>query len=111
MMELGQFSIREHDRIGRLAVQYADIVVTIGVRARGFAKGALEAGMNPENIFEYDDAEQAGSELQTFIEAGDVLLVKGSQSIRAERLVEALMAEPERAEELLVRQGKEWKGI
>ncbi|HEU4677782.1 MAG TPA: UDP-N-acetylmuramoyl-tripeptide--D-alanyl-D-alanine ligase, partial [Candidatus Paceibacterota bacterium] len=36
MMELGQFSIREHERIGALAAKSADILVTIGVRARGF---------------------------------------------------------------------------
>ncbi len=111
MMELGQFSTREHERIGRLVPQSADILVTIGVRARGFSKGALEQGMPEKNIFEFDSAEQAGKELQQFIKAGDVLLVKGSQSIRAERFVEELMSEPERAEELLVRQGDIWKSI
>ncbi len=111
MMELGQFSIREHERIGRLIPHDADVLVTIGVRARGFSKGALEAGMNPKNIFEYDDPVTAGKELQTFIKPGDVLLVKGSQSIRAERFVEELMAESERAEDLLVRQGEMWKSI
>lgn len=111
MMELGQFSIQEHERIGKLVAQYADVLVTIGVRARGFSKGALHAGMGPKDIFEYDDALRAGREIQTFIKEGDVLLVKGSQSIRAERFVEELMIEPQRAEELLVRQGDEWKKI
>lgn len=111
MMELGQFSIREHQRIGRLIPAVADVLVTIGIRARGFSKGAIEAGMSEENIYEYDDALKAGREIQTFIKPGDVLLVKGSQSIRAERFVEELMAEPEKAEEMLVRQGKMWKMI
>ena len=109
MMELGQFSIREHERIGRLVAKSADVLVTIGVRARGFSKGAIEAGMDEAHIFEFDDALQAGKEMQTFIKAGDILLVKGSQSIRAERFVEELMAEPEKAEELLVRQDPMWK--
>lgn len=109
MMELGQFSIREHERIGTLMPQIVDILITIGVRARGFSKGAIEAGMDQKNIFEFDDALRAGRELQTFIQSGDVILVKGSQSIRAERIVEELMAEPERAEELLVRQDPLWK--
>ncbi len=111
MMELGQFSIREHERIGALVAQCADILVTVGIRARGYSKGAMEAGMNPKNIFEYDDALKAGQEIQTFIKPGDVLLVKGSQSIRAERFVEEIMANPKDAEELLVRQGKEWKAM
>lgn len=111
MMELGQFSVREHERIGALVAEHADVLVTIGVRARGFSKGAIEAGMSPEHVFEYEDAVRAGEEMQTFIRPGDVLLVKGSQSIRAERFVEELMAEPMKAEELLVRQGKAWKSI
>ncbi|MCF7815590.1 MAG: UDP-N-acetylmuramoyl-tripeptide--D-alanyl-D-alanine ligase [Candidatus Pacebacteria bacterium] len=111
MMELGQFSIREHERIGRIVAKSADILVTIGVRARSFSKGAIEQGMSEKNIFEFEDALQAGKELQTFIKSGDVLLVKGSQSIRAERFVEELMAEPELAEDLLVRQDAMWKSI
>ena len=109
MMELGQFSIREHERIGKLVAHTADTLITIGVRARGFSKGAIEEGMSEKNIAEFDDAQRAGKELQTFIKAGDVLLVKGSQSIRAERFVEELMAEPGRASELLVRQGQGWR--
>jgi hypothetical protein len=34
--------------------------------------------------------------------------VKASQGIRAERIVEEIMAEPELAPELLVRQDEEW---
>lgn len=111
MMELGQFSIQEHERIGRLLPKYVDVLVTIGVRARGFSKGALESGMSEKNIYEFDSALRAGKEIQTFIQAGDLLLVKGSQSIRAERFVEEIMAHPEEAEKLLVRQGKMWKQI
>ena len=109
MMELGQFSIREHERIGKLAAQSADILITIGVRARSFSKGALEEGMSAKNIFEFESALQAGKELQNFIKTGDVILVKASQSIRAERFVEEIMAEPEKAPILLVRQGQGWK--
>jgi len=35
--------------------------------------------------------------------------VKGSQGMRMERTVEEIMAEPERASNLLVRQEEEWK--
>lgn len=109
MMELGQYSIKEHERLGALAHESATLLMTIGVRARGFAKGALEDGMSEKKILQYDDAETAGRELQALIKAGDVILVKASQSIRAEKVVEEIMAEPERAEELLVRQGSAWR--
>jgi UDP-N-acetylmuramyl pentapeptide synthase len=108
-MELGNYSIVEHERIGAVVARSASLLMTIGVRARGFAKGALEHGMSEKKILQYDDAETAGRELQTLIKAGDVVLVKASQSIRAEKVVEEIMAEPEKAEELLVRQGSFWK--
>lgn len=111
MMELGQFSIREHERIGKIAGQSADILVTIGVRARGFSKGAIAGGLAEKNIFEFDNAVEAGREMQTFIRAGDVILVKGSQSIRAERFVLEIMADPESAPRLLVRQDQMWQNI
>lgn len=109
MMELGQFSTKEHERIGTLVSRYADKLVTIGVRARGFSAGARSAGMDEKHIREFSDVLEAGRELQTLIKPGDVLLVKGSQSIRGERFVEEIMAEPERAEGLLVRQDPMWK--
>ena len=43
------------------------------------------------------------------LQAGDMVLVKGSQGIRLEKLVEEIMAEPMKAEELLVRQSVAWK--
>lgn len=110
MLELGQYSIDEHLRIGAVAAECVDELVTVGVRARGIAEGALSAGMSEDHIMQYDDVAQAARELEYRIDAGDYILVKGSQGIRLERVVEEIMAEPERAEELLVRQDSFWKG-
>ena len=109
MLELGQYSIPEHERIGALAAQSADILMTLGVRARSIAEGALEYGMHEQQILQYDNGEQAANELEEMLEPGDVVLVKGSQGIRAEKIVEEVMAEPELASELLVRQSPMWK--
>lgn len=109
MLELGQFSVRAHLEAGERAAQCADVLMTVGVRARGIARGALTAGMDEERVFQYEDAHTAGKELQLMLEAGDVVLVKGSQSIRLERVVEEIMAHPEQAPELLVRQDVAWR--
>jgi UDP-N-acetylmuramoyl-tripeptide--D-alanyl-D-alanine ligase len=111
MLELGKFSTDEHLRIGSLVPKTAQILFTVGVRARAIAEGALAAGMSEKHIFQYDDALKAGRELQALITAGDMILVKASQGIRAERIVEEIMAEPEQAHELLVRQEKAWQDI
>jgi UDP-N-acetylmuramoyl-tripeptide--D-alanyl-D-alanine ligase len=109
MLELGRHSTAQHRRVGEQAAKQADILVTVGFRARDIAEGALNAGMVDSAIFQYEDAGRAGEELKNLIQEGDCILVKGSQSIRTERVVEELMAEPERASELLVRQDPEWK--
>ena len=109
MLELGQYSVREHERMGELAAHTVDMLVTVGVRSRGIARGALEHGLSPKVIFQYEEVERAGKELQEMLQAGDMVLVKGSQGIRLEKLVEEIMAEPDKADELLVRQSDAWK--
>lgn len=111
MLELGKYSSDEHKKIGATVPAIADALFTVGVRAKYIAEGAMAAGMSEENIFQYEDVARAGRELQGFLAPGDAVLVKASQSIRAERIIEEVMAEPERASELLVRQDKMWKQI
>lgn len=109
MLELGRFSAEEHEKIGTRAAAVADLLITVGVRARGIAEAALIAGLPEEKILQYDNAKQAGRELQTLLQPGDMVLVKASQGIRAEKIVEEVMAHPEDAETLLVRQSTTWK--
>jgi len=109
MLELGHFSSREHEKVGELVPKCADVLITLGVRSRKIAQVALEFGMNEEFIFQYDDVMRAGRELQNYLQPGDVVLVKASQSIRAEKIVEEIMADPELASELLVRQDEAWR--
>jgi UDP-N-acetylmuramyl pentapeptide synthase len=109
MLELGKFSSDEHKRIGAHIAEHFDMLLTVGVRARGFAEGALTHGMDESAIFQYEQVGRAGRELQAMLQPGDVVLIKASQGIRAERIVEEIMLEPERATELLVRQDPIWK--
>lgn len=111
MMELGQYSVKEHEKIGNLVAGVADVLITVGVRARGIAEGALHAGMRETKIFQYEDARSAGKDLEELLAEDDIVLIKGSQSIRAERVVEEVMASPERAGEFLVRQDPMWRSI
>lgn len=108
MLELGRYSVEEHERIGRLAAEKADIVIGVGPRAKKLADAALEKHKNKNRAFHYEDAFTAAEKLRTFLQPRDVVLIKASQGIRAERIVEALLAHPEE-HVLLVRQEKEWK--
>ena len=111
MMELGQYSVLEHEKAGHMVADVADILITVGIRARSIAEGALAMGMQESKIFQYEDARMAGKELEAMLAEEDIVLVKGSQSVRCERVVEEVMAHPENATELLVRQDLMWQGI
>jgi len=109
MLELGRVSVQEHRKLGIRCAEICDILITVGFRARDIAQGALEGGMDESAILQFEDSQAAGEALQNLLKAGDAVLVKGSQSIRMERIVKEIMAEPERAAQLLVRQDEEWK--
>ena len=112
MNELGELSYNAHIRIGAKAAHTADILVAVGKEAPAYKKGAMEAGMKEENIFTFFDSREAGDWLRNELSGGDLVLVKGSQNrVRMERLVKAIMKEPEQAEFLLCRQGASWDKI
>lgn len=104
MLELGRYSVEEHARVGVLARHAADVVVAVGIRARGFAEGAAAEG----KVLLFDTAREAGAALAESVGPGDVLLVKGSQSMRMERVVEALLADSADVTRL-VRQEPRWR--
>ena len=109
MLELGQGTEQMHREIGwKTADSGADTVIACGPLAKNIAEGAIEGGLSRDMVFHFAGAADAGLFLQERIKSGDVVLVKGSQGMRMERVVKELMAEPERAGELLVRQGPEW---
>lgn len=109
MLELGQYSSREHEKIGEQVAKSADLLITIGIRSRKTAEAALAHGMSDKVVWQYDDTARAGRELQNLIQPGDVLLIKASQGIRAEQIIEELMADPDSAPQLLVRQSTAWQ--
>jgi len=108
MLELGKHTSDAHKNIGRIARENADALVVVGQRAQAIKEGAMEAGMDKEKVFEFVNSQKAGNFLKTFIRSGDLVLVKGSQTMRMERAVEAILADRGNKEKLLVRQDSEW---
>lgn len=103
MLELGRYSVSEHERIGILAREAADIVVAIGIRSRAFGVQEGKAQVLP-----FDNSKVAAGSIAEMLQAGDVVLVKGSQSIRTELIVKELLADPADASRL-VRQDTKWQ--
>lgn len=109
MTELGRFTEQAHREVGEKAARICDFLITVGERSRFIANEARKQGMPQENIIEFDEAPAAALALQRALLAGDTVLIKGSQIMRMEKIIEEVMANPERAGELLIRQEEEWK--
>jgi UDP-N-acetylmuramoyl-tripeptide--D-alanyl-D-alanine ligase len=108
MLELGKYTIEEHKKLGRLLKDIADFIFLIGPRSKFAGEEARAIGVDPKNIFEFSSSEEAKKKVQEIIKEGDLILVKGSQAMRMEKITEEIMADPELKEKLLVRQEKEW---
>ena len=64
--------------------------------------------MDIKNIYSFVNSDLAKIKVQELVGDGDLILVKGSQGMRMEKIVEEIMAEPLKKKELLVRQSKKW---
>lgn len=121
MLHLGDYEEEEHRTLGRQIVNYTDYLITRGEWAALIAEEARQAGFNPAHITmtsTHEDSAQAARRIleepgvQTSSEhaqINDVILIKGSEETRMERVTELLMARPWEASEKLVRQTPGWK--
>jgi UDP-N-acetylmuramyl pentapeptide synthase len=108
MLELGEFTHDEHHKIGMVAATSAHKLYTVGIRSRATAEGALDGGMLDENIMQCDTSIDAGKELVQVLKEGDVVYVKGSQSMRMEKAVKMILSETHNPHKVLARQERDW---
>ncbi len=99
MLELGDHSKYEHERILTIAKKSANLVVTVG-RRMAESKIAHHSFLSPMEAAQF---------LKDHLDKGTVLAVKGSQSMRMEYIVKELMLDQQKADELLPRQNDTWR--
>ena len=94
MRELGESSAQLHREAGEAAAKTGKIDWVIGVagHAAEIVKAAVHAGIPQAQTKFFATSEDAAGFLENFIEAGDLILVKGSRGVKMERIVEALAA-------------------
>jgi UDP-N-acetylmuramoyl-tripeptide--D-alanyl-D-alanine ligase len=110
MNELGEKSKVLHEMIGEMIPECADLLVVLAGDAKYFAEMALAKGMGENQVLAFKTAVEACEYLKNKVDSSDLILVKGSQNnVRLEKFVKIMMANPEDAEKLLVRQGKVWE--
>ena len=107
MRELGEYSISAHQKIGNLVGGHVEILVCVGAAAKFIGEAASDQ-MLSGNIFYFETSELAKKKVQELIKEGDLILVKGSEGVRMEKIIEEVMAEPQKKKELIVRQSQRW---
>ena len=95
MAELGEHSIAEHDRIGRLVVRLGvRRLVAVGNETRPLYEAARREGMTTEEATLVDGADGALELLRSELEPADVVLVKASRAAGLERVAITLEEDP-----------------
>lgn len=98
MLELGKYAVEEHKKAGEQARTCADLVISVGLRARG---------MHAHHHF--NTSIEGAEKIPALLKEGDIVLVKGSQGVRMERISKVLLDPSLNSANVLVRQEKEWQ--
>ena len=89
MNELGHESERGHQRVGEVAGREGiDCVITVGNEASTIADAAEESGV--KEVIRVATTGESADLLRRMIQPGDLLLIKGSRSVKMETILEKL---------------------
>jgi UDP-N-acetylmuramoyl-tripeptide--D-alanyl-D-alanine ligase len=102
MLELGERCEAGHKEVGKDVARSVDFLFTYGDKSKTIGQQAQKNEMKEENIFHFENIEELIDLLKKAIQAGDIILIKGSRAMHMEKIVREIMAKPELADELLV---------
>lgn len=112
MLELGEKSDEKHARfVTDIRQANVSFAILVGQHMRALHQALLENGFSDKQAIWFPDPMSESDYAGSVVRAGDVVLVKGSQGLRMEMIVERLLAQPELASTLLCRQSDVWKSI
>lgn len=113
MLELGEDSAMMHGSVGEYYAKNAgEFLITVGELAKNIEKGAVMRGLSASSAFHFDryDTDEAvrdvGECVLSVLRPGDILLVKASRAIGAERIL-AYVKEKIASQETDGKKGKE----
>ena len=94
MLELGEYSRLMHDQLGQYAAQMkVQKLYCYGAMADIVAEAAIKKGVRADNVdvsLDSDNPTEMAKMINSSMQSGDVLLVKASRAVSAERVIEAL---------------------
>lgn len=90
MLELGSYEDEGHRMVGLRAIDASDILVTVGALGRTIALEALKNDMPHDRVKMCETNEEATEYLNSIVQPGDMILIKGSRGLHMEDIVNAL---------------------
>lgn len=110
MAELGDVGPEEHRKVAKYAAEVVHKIVLVGRHNDWYLEGLRDAKFNPEHIFLAQNSEEAIQTLSKSIAVaeGDIILFKGSQGARVEKVVIALLKH-NKDKKHVCRQEEEWQ--
>jgi UDP-N-acetylmuramoyl-tripeptide--D-alanyl-D-alanine ligase len=110
MLELGIESENAHKKVAEWVSDYnIELVIFTGNRMLAAYEELMRTGFSKEHCFWFDNPFDAAKAVKNHMTAKSIILVKGSQGMRMEKVSEALLAHPKQMGALLCRQSDDWK--
>lgn len=91
MLEMGDFSVEGHRRVGKAVAQNRiGYLMAIGTHATEIIKGATDEGMKPENCLAFQNQDEIKEILFDWAKKSKIILIKGSRGAKMEKVTEKL---------------------
>lgn len=92
MLELGEYSTELHEKVGEtVAKNNIDILITVGEESKNIVKEAIKLGMTEKNVYHFETTKEAISLLKDILNTEDVVLVKASNGMHFNKIVEEII--------------------
>ena len=93
MLELGRQGPQLHVQIGQqIASKGIDRLAVLGPMGQHTVAGAIAAGFDAGRASHFEDKESLGDFMESFVECGDLVLIKGSRGIALEEIVDRVLS-------------------
>lgn len=109
MLELGSQTESGHRDVARKVFKSdINLLVVVGQRMKKAVEELVALGFEKSKIMHFDNPEIAAEKIESLIKKGDLILIKGSQGMRMEKISARLLANPKKDGKMLCRQSKQW---
>ncbi len=92
MKELGEKEKLFHYEVGKEVLKNEfDSLFLFGEFSEDYKSGAIDSGMDSSKVFIFEDKDKLSEYLKNYIDKNDIVLVKGSRSMKMEEIVNSII--------------------